>query len=378
MLRDAPESLQAHLPAGIRARHVDNVNGLHMHLLEAGTPGQPCLLLLHGFPELAFSWRKLMLPLAAAGYHVIAPDQRGYGRTQGSDNEYDGDLQPFGLHNLVRDACALLDALQISEVACVVGHDFGSPVAAWCALQHPERFKALVLMSAPFGGPPGAGINLAGIHAELAALPRPRKHYQLHYSSREANSEMLDCSQGLPAFLRAYYHMKSADWPDNQPQALKGWSASELARMPAYYIMDLQRGMAETVAEHMPSAQQIAACNWLSECELAVYSREFQRSGFQGGLQWYRAVVHPACVAELLTYAGHTIDVPTCYLAGAADWGIYQRPGELERMSLACTQLRGIHLVSGAGHWLQQEQPQVTLELLLSFLAGLETVAVLR
>ncbi len=378
MLHDVSKSLETHLPAGIHSRYVDTLNGLRMHLLEAGTPGQPCLLLLHGFPELAFSWRKLMLPLAAAGYHVIAPDQRGYGRTQGGDNGYDSDLQPFGLHNLVHDACALLDALQINEVACVVGHDFGSPVAAWCALQHPERFKALVLMSAPFGGPPSAGINLAGIHAELADLPRPRKHYQLYYASREANSDMLDCPQGLPAFLRAYYHMKSADWPDNQPQPLNGWSASELARMPTYYIMDLQRGMAESVAEHMPDAQQIAACDWLREDELAVYSDEFQRSGFQGGLQWYRAAVHPPCVAELMSFAGQTIDVPSCYLAGAADWGIYQRPGELERMAQACSQLRGVHFVPGAGHWLQQEQPQATLELLLSFLGGLRATDVLQ
>src|SRR5438477_4639027 len=94
------------LPAGIRARFVENINGLTMHVLEAGheEPGRPCILLLHGFPELAYSWRKVMLPLAAAGFHVIAPDQRGYGRTTGWDGSYDGDLTVFRMRHVVKDA----------------------------------------------------------------------------------------------------------------------------------------------------------------------------------------------------------------------------------------------------------------------------------
>src|SRR6186997_2388797 len=113
------------LPRGIRARFVDNINGLRMHVLEAGfeAPGRPCLLLLHGFPELAYSWRKMMLPLAAAGFHVVAPDQRGYGRTTGWSADYDGDLAPFRLLNLVRDVLGLVAALGHRSVAAVVGHD---------------------------------------------------------------------------------------------------------------------------------------------------------------------------------------------------------------------------------------------------------------
>src|SRR5437879_3404000 len=123
------------LPAAIRSRYVDNINGLRMHVLEAGfeTKGRPCLLLLHGFPELAFSWRKVMPALAAAGYHVIAPDQRGYGRTTGWDADYDGDLASFRLTNLVRDALGLVSAFGYRTVDAVFGHDFGSGVAAWCA-----------------------------------------------------------------------------------------------------------------------------------------------------------------------------------------------------------------------------------------------------
>src|ERR1700712_2503414 len=116
------------LPPGIRARFVPGVNGLRVHLLEAGLPEDPCVLLLHGFPELAYSWRKIMPALAEAGYHVIAPDQRGYGRTTGWDAAYDGDLNSFRLLNLVRDALGLVSAFGYRSVASVVGHDFGSSV----------------------------------------------------------------------------------------------------------------------------------------------------------------------------------------------------------------------------------------------------------
>ncbi len=144
------------LPPGIRSRFVEDINGLRMHVLEAGfeTQGRPCVLLLHGFPELAFSWRKVMPQLAAAGYHVIAPDQRGYGRTTGWSADYDGDLRPFNLLNLVRDALGLVAAFGYRHVDAVVGHDFGSSVAAWCALVRPDVFRSVVLMSAPFSGPP--------------------------------------------------------------------------------------------------------------------------------------------------------------------------------------------------------------------------------
>lgn len=369
------------LPAGIRSRHVDDVNGLRMHILEAGfeRTGRPCLLLLHGFPELAYSWRKVMLPLAAAGYHVVAPDQRGYGRTTGWDDRYDGDLGSFRLLNLGRDILGLVSALGYRSVEAVIGHDFGSPVAAYCALARPDVFRAVALMSSPFGGTPALPFDTANespapraatnIHDDLAALDRPRKHYQWYYSTREADANMRTCPQGVHAFLRAYYHHKSADWPDNRPYKLTSWSAAELAKMPTYYIMDLAEGMAETVAPEMPDERQIAACRWLPEDELRVYSREYARTGFQGGLQWYRCRTTGRYGADLEIYSGRTIDVPSCYIAGKSDWGVYQKPGDFERMQTeACTNMLACHLVEGAGHWVQQEQPETVGRLLLRFL----------
>jgi pimeloyl-ACP methyl ester carboxylesterase len=373
----------AHLPSGIRSRFVENVNGLRIHMLEAGfeTGGRPCLLLLHGFPELAYSWRKVMLPLAAAGYHVVAPDQRGYGRTTGWDSDYDGDLGSFRLLNLVRDTMGLVSALGYRSVAAVVGHDFGASVAAWCALVRPDVFRAMALMSAPFAGPPALPFDTANthshrteasdIHEDLARLERPRKHYQWYYSTRPANVDMQNCKQGVHDFLRAYYHHKSADWPGNQPFKLQSWTAGELAKLPTYYVMDLHSDMAETVAAEMPKAAQIAANSWLPDHELAVYSGEYERTGFQGGLQWYRCRTTGAFNGELQIFSGRTIDVPSVFIAGSSDWGIYQTPGAIERMQQsACTDLRFCHLIDGAGHWVQQEQPEKVAGLLLGFLKG--------
>ena len=282
---------------GIRSRIVNNINGLAMHILEAGfeTKDRPCILLLHGFPELAYSWRKIILPLAAGGYHVVAPDQRGYGRTDGWDDAYDGDLNSFRLPNLVRDALGLVSALGYRSVAAVIGHDFGSIVTAYCAVIRPDVFRSAVLMSAPFAGPPPLPFNTAEeaaqpeaptpsrdqVFQDLAKLDRPRKHYQQYYQTREANDNMWKAPQGIHDFLRAYFHFKSADWKQNRPFKLSAFTAAELAKMPTYYIMDLGKGMAETAAEQMPSAQEIATCRWLTDADLTVYAGEFAGLDFR-------------------------------------------------------------------------------------------------
>ena len=370
------------LPDGVRSRFVHDINGLTMHVLEAGWQNQPGLLLLHGFPELAYSWRHVMVPLAEAGYHVIAPDQRGYGRTTGWDPDYDGDLASYRRLNIVRDALGLVSAFGYRSMAAVIGHDFGSPIAAWCAVARPDIFPAVVLMSAPFGGTPALRFDTAddpprteaqagpNLYDELAALARPRKHYQRYYTTREANDNMQYAPQGIHAFLRGYYHYKSADWSGNKPFRLKARTAAAMAQMPTYYIMDLDKGMAETVASVMPSAAEIEANTWLPDGQLIVYSEEYGRTGFQGGLQHYRSGGIGA--ADMQVFAGRTIDQPSMFIAGASDWGSYQNPGTLERMQeQACTDMRGVHMVEGAGHWVQQEQPEETSRLLLDFLASL-------
>lgn len=356
--------------AGVRSRFADNGNGLTMHYLEAGwerAGEKPLILLLHGFPELAYSWRRIMPALADAGFYVIAPDQRGYGRTLGWDPSYDGDLGQYQALNLVRDVLGLLHALGREEVALVVGHDFGAMVAGWSALLRPDLFRRLTLMSAPFTGAPSLAPPppaRAAVHKALAELARPRKHYQWYYCTRLANGDMQGAPQGVHAFLRAYFHQKSADWPGNAPHALAAWSADELAKLPTYYVMDLAETMAETVAHEAPSAAQIAACQWLPEAELAVYAAEYTRLGFQGGLNWYRCRIEPSFRSLEQVFAGRRLEAPTWFISGAQDWGTHQTPGALEAMqTTTCRDFRALHLLEGAGHWVQQEQsaPVATL-----------------
>jgi pimeloyl-ACP methyl ester carboxylesterase len=368
------------LPRGIRSRLLPNVNGVSLHALEAGDPKAPAVLLIHGFPELAYSWRHVMLPIANAGYHVIAPDQRGYGRSGGTDVSYDADLTPFSTLNRIRDMLALVAAMGHRDAAMVVGHDFGSPVAGWCALARPDVFRSVVMMSAPFSAPAwGGGAQAAqsvqgargapNLDDELAKLTPPRKHYQTYYTTREANDNMWKARQGVHDFLRAYYHMKSGDWAANKPFPLANNSASEMAKLPRYYVMDLDKGMAESVAPEMPSASQIAACQWLTDDELRVYSSEYGRTGFQGGLQSYRIGRTPRLAAETQLFAGRTIDVPALFLSGKADWGVYQRAGSLDGMKRSCTKFEGVELIDGAGHWVQQEKAAAVAARVTAFAA---------
>jgi pimeloyl-ACP methyl ester carboxylesterase len=350
------------LPVGIRSRIIDNNNGVKMHMLESGFQdrNRPCVVLLHGFPELAYTWRNQMLPLAQAGFHVVAPDMRGYGRSVNTPVIYDDDISQYSCMNLVSDMVGLVRALGCAKVAGVIGHDWGSPVAAWCALMRPDVFQCVVLVSTPFGRPRKAVAGI-DIDRDLAALPRPRKRYSSYWATRGANEDMWRAPQGVHDLLRALYYFKSADWKGNKPFALKSWTAAELAKMPEYYVMDLDKTTAETMAAVMPSKAQIAACKWMSEKDLQVYSAEYLRTGFQGGLNYYRG--------DLTAFAGRTIDVPACYIAGASEWGVYQTPGAFEAMQHgACTRLMGVHLVKDAGHSVVEEQAEQVNRLLKDFL----------
>lgn len=374
-MSDLQVNLAALLPSGIRSRIVPDVNGLAFHVLEAGweQPGRPVVLLLHGFPELAFSWRHVIGRIAKAGYHVIAPDQRGYGQTSPQPIRFADDLAPYSILNLVRDMVALAAALGVGSVSGVVGHDYGASVAAACTLVRPDLFRSLVIMSSPFTGPPSWPLPPPRTHdpinVGLAALEPPRKHYQYYFSSQQANEDLWRCPQGVHAFLRAYYHFKSGDWPGNRPFELASWSAAELAQMPHYYIMPMAQDMPAAVSPEMPSKANIEACTWLTEAELSFYSREYARTGFQGGLQWYRARMDGSLARDLALFSGRTIDCPALFLSGDRDWGAYQTPGGLKRMRTTVFSAMGEpHFVAGAGHWVQQEQPEATADAVVSFL----------
>ncbi|HXQ46096.1 MAG TPA: alpha/beta hydrolase, partial [Caulobacteraceae bacterium] len=183
-----------------------------------------------------------------------------------------------------------------------------------------------------------------------------------------ANADMRDAPQGLAAFLRAYFHAKSGDFAANAPFPLGAPSPEAFSRLPAYYVMQRDKGMAETVAAMAPSPAETLACRWLTEEDLTVYAQEFARTGFQGGLNWYRMAADPA----LRLFSGRTIDVPAAFIAGARDWGVYQSPGAFEAMATrACRRFTASTLIPGAGHWVQQEAPEATSSAILAFVAAL-------
>jgi pimeloyl-ACP methyl ester carboxylesterase len=238
-------------------------------------------------------------------------------------------------------------------------------------------------MSAPFPGAPALPFNTADseassgqpntenqkLAAALAALDPPRESYQQYLSTREANDDMWHPPQGLHAFLRAFFYVKSADWPGNKPHPLKARTAVEFAQMPTYYVMDLGKTMPQTVAPFQPSAAEVLASKWLTEAELGVYTEEYGRTGFQGALQAYRVYSDPDLNAELRLFSGKTIDVPSLFIGGTSDWGTYSAPGALDLMrTKAATRMGGIELIDGAGHWIQQEQPVPLSRLLLAFI----------
>ena len=392
-----PFDVIATLAPGIDSIVVPDVAGLDVHCLCAGQPTNPLVLLLHGFPELSFSWRKIIPALATVGFYVVAPDLRGYGQTRpsafrGTDRgwvvSFDDNYASASLCRMAGDIRCLVSALGFDQVHAVIGHDFGSPVAGVCALLRPDVFQSVVMMSAPFSGPPEVSVreksratgtdqqgtsrskySPSDLPAELAALDNPRIHYQWYYSGQDANDNMWLAGEGLNAFFRNYYHHKSADWPGNSIYPLESVTASELAKLPTYYVMQAGVGMFETVAEHAPDQQTVASCAWLTEAELDFYVNEYGRTGFQGGLQCYRCNTSGLNAAELSLFSGKTIDVPSLFVAGDSDWGVYQFPGDIEALeNRFTTDFRGKHLIAGAGHWVQQEQPEAVLDVVKPFL----------
>ena len=364
-----------------RSSVCENVNGLNIHFLEAGfeDPNNPLVVLLHGFPELAFSWRYIIPSLAKQGFHVIAPDQRGFGKTTGWDNSYTNDLSSYHHTNLTKDIFDLVTALGYKNVECIIGHDAGAAVAAWSSLIYPNMYKSVIMMSAPFTGSLKIPIisnmssekNSSAIAKDLANLNRPRKHYQDYYRTIEANDDLMKSDMGLRSFIRTYYYYKSADWAQNNPFKLESWIASELEKMPTYYIMDLNEDMPETVSKVMPPNSYINSCEWLNEEDLTVYEIEYNRTGFQGGLNWYRAAVTSGNKKELNPYSGSKIHIPALFIAGKQDWGPYQIAGALGAMQCEIADQKiPTEFIDNAGHWVQQENPSEVLRIIIKFLSN--------
>ncbi|KAH7913329.1 Alpha/Beta hydrolase protein [Hygrophoropsis aurantiaca] len=327
-----------------RSVSLDVHDNLQMHILEAfplntdPADTYPLILLLHGFPELAYSWRKVLVPLADAhsGYHVVAPDLRGFGRSvpkadaEGSPRkvEYHDPLGPFHILAIAEDVRSLVQALGYTSVAMLVGHDFGSPLAGYCVLAHPNVYKSVVFMSAPFAGidPPAVQASadkpstslVNDIASALAALDPPRKHYTAYFSTPGANSDILEGGEDdLRQFIAGYFYMKGGRWPGNLTHALSSASAqsmpsiqnlaNDLAILPEYYVMPLHESMKDVITRNTREYSTSRPHLEEDEDAIAVYASEFNRTGFQGGLNYYRCALSPPPadrVEELSQLAG--------------------------------------------------------------------------
>ncbi len=210
------------------------------------------------------------------------------------------------------------------------------------------------------------------MEAELARLERPRKHYKWYYCTPAANHEMLEPKDELKEFLRGYFHLKSADWHGNNPRPLTAWKATELAKMPRFYIMDegdtMREAVAKDMAEEDPHVVREKSSRSLKDEELAVYVEEYARNGFQSGLNWYRIQTQPAILGELEIFAGKKIEVPCLFVSGKQDWGPFLEPGAVENMDQVCRDFRGAKYIKGAGHWLPQERPREAVEEILGLI----------
>ncbi len=317
---------------GMATERTVAVNGVRLRLWEAGPEDGPVVVLAHGFPELAYSWRRQVPALAAAGYHVLAPDQRGYGGSSRPDNVGDYDITA-----LTGDLVALIDLVG-AQRAAVVGHDWGAVVAWSTALLHPDRVAAVVGLSVPPVPRPVTPPTVA-----FRRIFGDNFFYILYFQQPgPADAEM--AADPDRAMRRMLGGMRL---PTDEASALR-----MLAPGPAGFIDRLVE------PERLPE--------WLSEDELAHYVAEFRRTGFTGALNWYRNFDRNW---QIMADAVATIGVPALFVGGTDDPALAftrtDRAGEV-----VAGPYRQV-LLEGAGHWITQERPDEINAELLSFLSGL-------
>ena len=307
-------------------------NGIRMHVAEQGTG--PLVVLCHGFPESWYSWRHQLAALSAAGFHAVAPDMRGYGRTDAP-----AEIEAYTLCHLVGDMVGLVGALGETS-AVIAGHDWGAPVAWHAALMRPDVFRAVIGLSVPY--------RPRGPVRPTTAMPRTDDtvFYQLYFQTPGVAEAELE--QDVRATIRRLAHGGSGDAPARETIAMVPRQGGFLQYM--------------TDPETLPP--------WLTAADVEFYAGELARTGFRGGLNWYRNIDRSW---ELLApFAGARVSVPALYVAGDRDL-VVRFPGMdqlIPNLSKFVPKLRRTVMLPGCGHWTQQERPREVNDAMLEFLKG--------
>ncbi|MBI3795457.1 MAG: alpha/beta hydrolase [Deltaproteobacteria bacterium] len=314
-----------------------NTNGLNMHIAEQGQG--PLVILCHGFPELWYSWRHQLPALAEAGYHVVAPDQRGYGQTDRPDA-----IEAYNLLQLTGDMVGLVTALG-EEHAVIIGHDWGAPVAWSCALLRPDLFHAIGLLSVPYR--PRSDIR----PTETMTLIAGEQQFYQQYFQEPGKAEAEFEADVRTSMLKFLYALSGDPPPEKRWRFVFGKTEKCLD--------------SATMPETLPA--------WLTEQDLEVFTKEFERTGFRGGLNWYRNIDRSWELTPFLS--GAKLRQPSLFVAGEEDVVITMARQAFDNDNIedAMPKLRKKVLLPRAGHWIQQERPTEVNELLIEFLAGLAT-----
>jgi epoxide hydrolase A/B len=312
-------------------------NGIRLNIAEQGEG--PLVLLCHGFPESWYSWRHQLGALGAAGFHAVAPDMRGYGNSDRPEA-----IDQYTLFHLIGDMVGLLDALEVRS-AVIAGHDWGAPVAWLSALLRPDRFRAVIGLSVPFR--PRGKVRPTSVMPQTADA----QFYQLHF--QEPGVAEADLERDPRQSIRNMLYGVSGDAP-------RGSGA------------DTGVGMVPRGGGFLRDRQAPATLpQWLSEHDVDFYAGEFKRTGFRGGLNWYRNIDRNW---ELMApFAGAQVKVPALYVAGDRDL-VVGFPGMeqlLANLKHFVPELRNTLMLPGCGHWTQQERPAEVNAAMIDFLRGL-------
>jgi len=316
-------------------------NGIRIYLAEQGTG--PLVLLCHGFPESWYSWRHQLSALAEAGFHAVAPDMRGYGRT-----DCPGEIDQYTLFHLVGDMVGLIGALG-AEQAVIAGHDWGAVVAWHAALLRPDLFRGVVGLSVPF--------RPRGPVRPTTVMPQTEDHvfYQLYLQTPDVPEAELE--RDIRRYIRGILYSNSGDAP---PLQRSGATAGAVGMVPR------QGGLAARMASHLVSPAILPP--WITEAEVDFFAEEFARAGFRGGLNYYRNIDRNW---ELLApFVGARVTVPAVYIAGDRDLVMTFPSMDQALLNLAqfVPQLRGKTVLPGCGHWTQQERAAEVNAAMIDFL----------